>query len=159
VFLLRNENTVKANIAAIKTELYGDANNEKLKLKTLGSFCWCKSSSNNWHNQFFTDWKRLKIIKKGQKRWKVTKKTTDFHHTLYFEKNHYMSLQITRSSEKYLGVAPVTDWSLHNQWCTLSNDHAGQCIGRYIFVNNSPTSIARELPKPSADAASLLGSI
>ena len=39
------------------------------------------------------------------------------------------------------------------------NDSAGQYIGRYIFVNNSPASIARELPKPFTDAASFPGSI
>jgi len=35
VFLLRDENTVMANIAAINTKLDGGANNEKLKLEAL----------------------------------------------------------------------------------------------------------------------------
>jgi len=35
VFLLRNGNTVMANIAAIKIEQHGGANNDKLKLETL----------------------------------------------------------------------------------------------------------------------------
>jgi len=33
--LLRNENSVMANIAAINTKQHGGANNEKLKLETL----------------------------------------------------------------------------------------------------------------------------
>jgi len=35
VFLLRNQNNVMANIAAINTKQLGVANNEKLKLETL----------------------------------------------------------------------------------------------------------------------------
>jgi len=35
VFLLGNENTVMANIAAIKNKQYGPAKNDKLKLETL----------------------------------------------------------------------------------------------------------------------------
>ena len=33
--MLRNENSVMANIAAINTKQHGGANNEKLKLETL----------------------------------------------------------------------------------------------------------------------------
>jgi len=35
VFLLRNENTAMANIAAINTKEHRGANNEKIKLETL----------------------------------------------------------------------------------------------------------------------------
>jgi len=35
VFLLTNENTAMANIAAINNKQHGRANNEKLKLETL----------------------------------------------------------------------------------------------------------------------------
>ena len=39
------------------------------------------------------------------------------------------------------------------------NDRAGLHLGRHIFGNNSPASIARELFKPSTDSASLLVSM
>ena len=41
----------------------------------------------------------------------------------------------------------------------IQNDRAGLYIGRNIFVNTSPASIARELLQPSTDSASLLVSI
>jgi len=50
-------------------------------------------------------------------------------------------------------------WQNNGRQNGFTTDRAGQYIGRYIFVNNSPASIAIELPKPSTDAASLLGSI
>ena len=62
-------------------------------------------------------------------------------------------------------IAPICNWLHCEKLYRLSrvlkpfNDHAGLYVGRYIFVNNSAASIARELLKPSTNSASLLVSI
>jgi len=55
VFLLRDENAVTANIAAINTKLHGGANNEKLKLETLVCSVGANLQAIISHNQLFTD--------------------------------------------------------------------------------------------------------
>jgi len=56
VFLLRDENAVMANIAAISTKLHGGANNnETLKLETLARSVGADLQAINSHNQLFAD--------------------------------------------------------------------------------------------------------
>ena len=70
MFLLRDENAVMANIAAISTKLHGGANNETLKLETLARSVGADLQAINSHNQLFADKKSWKSLKNG---WKVEK--------------------------------------------------------------------------------------
>ena len=70
MFLLRDENTVMVNIAAINTKLDGGANNEKLKLEALVRSVGANLQVIISHNQLFADEKGWKSLKKG---WKVEK--------------------------------------------------------------------------------------
>jgi len=65
VFLLRDENTVMANIAAINTKLHGGANNEKLKLETHVRSVSANLQAIISHNQLFVDKKCWKFWKTG----------------------------------------------------------------------------------------------
>ena len=49
--------------------------------------------------------------------------------------------------------------SRYRSICQPFNARAGHCSGRHVFGYNSLVAIARELFKPSTDAAGLLGSI
>jgi len=88
----------------------------KTQIGNTCSLCWCKSSNNNSHDQFLRIRKGWKSLKKGWKVEKLEKRQPIFFKHILCKKSlgcseksldHWVSVKITRSHEKSLGVTPM----------------------------------------------------